>query len=472
MRYVLTILLLMLTGCALTAEPQARPDAVTIPPLEFHPPQVEKVSLANGIHLYLLEDHELPLVEVTAMAAAGSLRVPAGKEGLADLHASLVRAGGAGDMDPAAFDELLEQRAIDLEASADSYTFTIDLSARREDLPVALQALADLVRRPRFDAGRFELLKKQMQESVRRRHDNPGTLARDLLLQQLYPGHPLGRQPTIASLQAVQREDVLAFHHHYLAPDNLWLAVSGDFDAGVLRAELERLFGDWRPAGVRPEPVAPVGPAPAGGIYLAQRPLPQTTVMFGELGVTKDNPDIYALRVMNYILGGGGFNSRLMREIRSNRGLAYSVYSYFQIGRRLPGPFVAGCETKTGSTVEVLELMRSEMERIQNDRVGQQELALARESLANSFIFAFENSHDIVSRQMRLDFYGYPPDYLQRYPERIKAVSAEDVLRVARKYLHPDRQVLVLVGDTEAFAEQLERFGLPVVDATDSENRD
>jgi len=470
MRILTFALALFFAGCAAQPFPKAeRPDAVTIRPLEFHPPRVEKVELANGIRLYLLEDHELPLVEVTAMAAAGSLRVPEGREGLADLHASLVRAGGAGDLSPSAFDELLEQHAIDIEASADSYTFSIDLSTRSQDVDAALRALADLLRRPGFDEGRFDLLKKQMLESIRRRHDNPGTLGRDLLMARLYPGHPLGRRPTVTSVQSLRRDDILAFQNRYLAPDNLWIGVSGDFNAAELRARLERLLGDWRPTGLRPEPVSPVTPPSRAAIHLAGRKIPQTTVLLGEQGVTKDNPDVYALRVMNYILGGGGFNSRLMREVRSNRGLAYSVYSYYQVGRVLPGPFIAGCETKTGSTVEVLELMRSEMERMRRDKVSEQELKLARDSLVNSFVFAFDNSHDIVTRQMRLDFYGYPPDYLERYRERIDAVSADDVLRVARTYLHPERQMVVLVGDAGAFADRLEQFGLPVERVTGQE---
>ena len=201
--------------------------------------------------------------------------------------------------------------------------------------------------------------------------------------------------------------------------------------------------------------------------------MPQTTLLAGEVGITKDAPDLQAVRVMNWILGGGGFNSRLMREVRSNRGLAYSVYSYFQIGRKLPGPFIAGTETKSGTTLEVIRLLREQMARMRQAPVSAAELALAKESLINSFVFAFTDSHAIVSQQLRLDFYGYPADYLQRYRERVAAVTAADVLQAARDHLHPERQALVVVGNPTAFDGDPASLGLPVktVAPAGSDNR-
>ena len=191
--------------------------------------------------------------------------------------------------------------------------------------------------------------------------------------------------------------------------------------------------------------------------------MPQTTILAGEGGIDKDAPDLQAVRVMNWILGGGGFNSRLMREVRSNRGLAYSVYSYFQVGRRLPGPFIAGTETKSATTFEVLRLFRGEMERMRREPVSAAELALAKESLINSFVFAFTDSHEVVSQQLRLDFYHYPADYLQGYRERLAAVTAADVLQAAQDHLHPERQALVVVGDPAAFDGDPAGLGLTIV---------
>ena len=199
-----------------------------------------------------------------------------------------------------------------------------------------------------------------------------------------------------------------------------------------------------------------------GLLQVVAKEVPQSTIMLGDLGLTKDNPDQYPARVMNFILGGGGFNSRLMREIRSDRGLAYSVWSQFQVGRRFPGPVMAGTETKNASVVEVLALMRGIMDRLREQPVSTEELRIARESLVNSFVFSFTDPHAVVAQRMQLDFYAYPADYLSRYQERIAAVDAAAVQRVARDYLRPERQQIVVVGTPDETAASLDNFGLPV----------
>jgi zinc protease len=233
---------------------------------------------------------------------------------------------------------------------------------------------------------------------------------------------------------------------------------------------LEQNFGDWQPRQV-PKQVMPTITRPESGlIQVVTKELPQTTVVIGDLGLTKDDPDQYAVRVFNYILGGGGFNSRMMREIRSKRGLAYSAYSYFQVGRRLPGPFVAGTETKNTSVVPAVMLTREIMSELITNPVSADELQLAKESQINSFVFGFENTHSVVERQMTLTFFDYPEDYLSRYRDHIAAVTAEDVQRVAREFVDLSRQQMVLVGDPEEFRADLEQIGLPIVDVDLDEN--
>jgi len=463
MRRLLLCLPLLLLACTPRLQPAERPEALRYPPLAFKVPQVERLVLPNGIRLYLQEDHELPLVAVTGMFAAGSIDDPADKVGQGGLFASLLRTGGAGNRAPEEVDALLEYYAIDLSVGADDYATSLDMSLRSADLARGLELLADLLRRPRFDAGRLELARRQAQEAVRRQDDVPSSVARRTLDAALFPAHPFGRTPTLATLAAVSRDDLLATWRQRVNPDALWLAVTGDFDRAALLADLQRLFGDWQPSGLATvQELPPLNPPLPPALWLVAKAVPQTTILLGEVGISKDNPDLQAVRVMNYILGGGGFNSRLMREIRSNRGLAYSVYSYYQIGRHLPGPFLAGGETKSGSTVEVLRLMRAEMERLRSQPVSEEELQLARESLVNSFVFAFDNTHDVVTQSMRLDYYGYPADYLETYRDKLSAVTAADVLRVAQRYLDPGQQAIVLVGDPDSFDAPLEGFGLLV----------
>ncbi|MGK2945077.1 MAG: M16 family metallopeptidase [Desulfuromonadales bacterium] len=462
-------IMVILSGCAASL-PQ-HPDQLHYPELAFQLPEVETLVLANGIHLYLKEDKELPLVQMTAMIGSGAMTTPAGKIGFADLFGSTWRTGGAGERTPEALDAYLDFLAADLSASMGPYSSQLDLSLRSEDLEQGVAVLADLLLHPGFATERLELERLQAQEQLRRQNDSPGAISNRLLMAALYPNHYLGYTPTPETLAAVTRQDLIDFHRTYFAPNNLWIAVSGDFDRDNLLRILDDNLGDWTQREVPEQPVPPITRSESGLIQVASKNLPQTTIVIGDLGLTKDHPDQYAARVLNYILGGGGFNSRMMREIRSNRGLAYSAYSYFQIGRRLPGPFVAGTETKNVSVLPSVSLMWEIMEDLRNNPVTDDELQLAKESQINSFVFSFENTHSVVSQQMTLAFFEYPQDYLSRYRDRIAAVTAADVQRVAREFINPSRQQVVLVGNPEEFSGGLAEFDLPVVEVDLDESR-
>ncbi|OGR29552.1 MAG: hypothetical protein A2091_13225 [Desulfuromonadales bacterium GWD2_61_12] len=469
--YLLLLTLLVLTACRggkppavppTEPAPLTRPDQVATPPLVFKVPVVETLRLPNGIRLYLKEDHELPLVEVTVMIGAGDIGDAAAKVGQGDLFAATLRSGGAGKRAPAEVDELLEQLAADFSVGMDSYATTLSLSLQSADLETGMALLADFLRRPAFAGERLELARRQQLEGVRRQNDEPQAIAARALAKAIYGDHPLGRSPTEATLTAVNRDDLLDFHGRYFHPDNTWLAISGDFDRIRLLTLLLDTLGDWPTVTFVPQPL-PAVTAPARPVLLlADRDLPQSVIQFGQLGIDKSAPDLEAVRVMNYILGGGGFNSRLMREVRSNRGLAYSVHSYFQVGRRLPGPFIAQSETKSASTLEVVQLMRQLMAEMRNRPVTAAELQLAQESLVNSFVFAFNNSHEVVTQAQRLDFYGYPADYLSGFRERVMAVTATTVLAAARERLQPEAMTLVVVGRAKDFAAPATTLGLPV----------
>jgi zinc protease len=457
--------LVSFTGCAVAPLPE-HPDQLHYPALDFQLPEVETLVLDNGIRLYLKEDNELPLVQMTAMIGSGGMTTPADRIGFAGLFGSVWRTGGAGDRTPEELDIHLDYLAADMGASMGPYSAQLDLSMRSEDLEQGVAVLGDLLRRPKFAVERLELARLQAQEHVRRQNDSPGAISRRLLLAALYPHHYLGYSPTQETLAAITRQDLIDFHQTYFAPNNLWIAVSGDFDRENLLQILEDDFGDWSRQEVPKQQLPPITRSDSGSIHVAAKVLSQTTIMIGDLGLTKDNPDQYAVRVLNYILGGGGFNSRMMREIRSNRGLAYSAYSYFQIGRRLPGPFIAGTETKNVSVAPAISLTREIMEDLRDNPVTDEELQLAKESQINSFVFGFENTHSVVNRQMTMAFFDYPKDYLAGYRDRIAAVTAVDVQRAAREFINLSRQQIVLVGNAEEFGNELEQFGLPIVEVS------
>ncbi len=455
------LLPLLLIGCTLSP-PSPRPDQLSFPPLVFDLPHVEKLELPNGIRLYLKEDRELPLVEVTALVGVGAIGDPLEKTGLTGLFAETLRTGGAGDLSPEALDETLEMLAAELSVAGDTYATSLELSLRSEDLETGLGVLSDLLLRPRFSPERLDLARRRAKEAVRRQNDDPGEIAGRTLRRAVYGDHPLGRTPTEETLNAVGRDDLLERHRRHFHPENLRLAVSGDFDRALLLSVLEKLFGDWEQGKGVSQEIPALTAEFRPSVLVASKEIPQTTILMGHLGIDKESPDLYATRVMNFILGGGGFNSRLMREVRSDRGLAYSVYSYYQVGRRLPGLFVAGCETKSSSTLEAAGLMRQIMTGMRERVVDPDELALAKESLINSFVFSFTDSHAVVTQTMTLDFYGYPDGYLESYRDRLAAVEAEDVLAAARRHLRPEELAVVLVGDDKAFDAPPGKLGLPV----------
>lgn len=462
-RVILCCLTVLLVGCAqpVTTQ-QVRPDQLSFPELKFSFPEVEKQQLSNGMKLYLKQDHELPLVDMTLMIGGGSIEDPLDKTGLSQLFAATLETGGAGDMSPLELEAELEAMAAQLSVSSSSYQITVNLSLHQQDLQRGIEILADLLRRPRFDKERMELARKQLLESIHRQNDDPGLLAARLLSEAVYPQHPFGSTPQVTVVENFTREDLLQAQQRCLQPDNIWVAVSGAVEKDNIVTLLNQNFADWQATEQATIQLPKLPPAPTGRVLVAEKDIPQTSIMLGHPGIDKDNPDLFALRVANYILGGGGFNSRMMREIRSNRGLTYSVYSYFKIGRRLPELFIAGSETKCESTAEVVTLMQQLIEQIREQPVSVAELDLAKQSLINSFIFAFSDTHSIVSRKVRLDFFDYPHNYLETYRENVAAVTIEDVQRVARQYLHPDKLQIVLVGDSKTFSGDLESFGLPV----------
>jgi len=453
-------LLISLAACAPSLP--KHPEQLSYPELEFQLPEVDRLELANGIRLYLKQDDELPLVQLTALVGSGSIGVPTRLAGFAEIYAEAWRTGGTADISPSRLESRLDQLAADLNASMGTYSSQLDLSIRAEDFVEGLQIVADLLRSPGFSSTSLELARLKAIENVRRQNDLPGAVAQRLLLASLYPGHPLGVSPTTDSLERIRRSHLQQFHARHFRPNNLLLAVSGDFDRDQLLQQLAAAFGDWPVGPLDDQPLPPVPESGGGAVQVVDKDLAQATIRIGDIGLTKDNPDQYAVRVMNFILGGGGFNSRLMQEIRSDRGLAYSVYSYFQIGRRLPGPFIAATETRNQEASRVLALIHEIMRDLRENRVSDEELRIARDSLVNSFVFGFDDSHAVVSQQMRLDLFDYPQDYLQRYRDRIAAVTPADVQRVARRYLLPDRQKIVLVGRADVFDEELERSGLNI----------
>ncbi|ACH37713.1 zinc-dependent peptidase lipoprotein, M16 family [Citrifermentans bemidjiense Bem] len=463
------ILLAFTAGCSTMQGSAAKPDApqaqqlaqprnMSFPPLNFKLPKSDRVQLKNGMIVYLLQDRELPIVNLTSYLNAGSIYEPEEKVGLAALTGAVLRSGGTLKTPPEQLDRELEFMASSIESSINSDHAGVSFSTLSVNLDKTLALFAEILKEPAFDPARVEIAKSHAFEGIRRQNDDPKEIAGRELARAIYADHPLGRIPTIATVKAVTREDMVEFQKRYFYPANMILAVSGDFDREKLLQSLEKLFADW------PNRNAPFPPVPkpneelTPAVLHVQKDVNQSVIRMGHLGIDKNNPDLYAIKVMDYILGGG-FTSRLTQEIRSNQGLAYNVDSYFEVGRRFKGSFVAETETKSESTVKAITLLNAIITGMTQAEVSDEELKLAKDSIINSFIFGFDRSSTVVNQQARLEFYGYPEGYLEHYRDNIARVTRADVLRVARQYLRPDAMKLVVVGNEKKFDQPLSLFG-------------
>lgn len=438
---------------------KATPRTMTFPALRFEIPATERVILECGMPVYLLKDTELPIINITAMVRVGSVYEQSSKSGLSALVGSVMRSGGAGGLAPEKMDDELEFMASAVESSIGADMGTLSLTALTKNFSRTLQIFSDILLRPDFDEKRIGIARRHMIEGVRRQNDDPKEIAGREIEKAIFAGHPLGDKVTYSSLDNISRQDIVGFHRRFYRTDNVILAVSGDFDRDALLKELNAAF----PAAQKREALAlPEVPQPEqlfkGEILYGRKDVNQSVIRMGHLGLKKDSPDIYAVRVLDYILGGS-FTSRLTMEIRTNQGLAYSVGSHFDIGRLFLGSFIAETETKAESTVKAISLMRDIITGIAKEPVTDQELNAARKYLINSFIFGFTSPASIVTQRARLEYYGYPDGYLERYRDNIARVSKTDVLNAARKYLHPEVFKLVVVGDESKFDKPLSSLG-------------
>jgi predicted Zn-dependent peptidase len=438
---------------------RANPRDMTFPELRFQIPRAERIVLQCGMPVYLLRDTELPIISVTAMVHTGSVYDPSGKYGLAGLTGSAMRNGGAGGLAPDKLDDELEFMASSVESGITVDMGTVSMTTLTRNLERSLGIFRDVLLHPDFNEKRLELIRRQMIEAVRRQNDDPKEIGDRELLRAIYAGHPLGKIADMTSLRAITRHDVIAFHRRFFRKDNMILAVSGDFRRDDIIARLNRLFGEERQETAPPEAEIP---QPATGfqqeILFARKDVGQSVIRMGHLGITKDSPDLYAIRILDYILGGS-FTSRLTMEIRTNRGLAYNVESHFDIGRRFTGAFIAETETKAESTIKAISLMEEIIAGMTREEVGDQELKSAKEYMINSFMFGFTSPATVVTQRARLEFFGYPDNYLETYRDNIARVTKQDVLSAARKHLRPDAFKIVVVGDPARFDKPLTTFG-------------
>lgn len=461
-----------LTGCSVLAprgaatppRPLARdlayPDLRPAPP-----PDVRRVELPNGLTILLAADRTLPVIRATARVGVGTVHDPADHVGLAAIAAPTMRAGGAGALAPDALDRALDDVGASVEAFAGEDAVTVSMRTLSDHADAVLPLFAAVLRAPRFDAGRLAIARTAARDAVSRRNDSPDEIAQRALFQTLYGADsPYGRTTEYWTVDAVDAGDAAAWHARHVVPANTRIAVWGDFDPDDMARRLTEAFGDWTtPAGWAAAPTperTPAADAP-GLVFVEKDDVNQSTILVGHAGtVRRDHPDYAALVVMNEILGGG-FSSRLVQTVRTDLGLAYSVFGVYTAGYDAPGVFYGGAGTQSARTIEATEAIARIIREMQSAPPTERELDLAKQSYLNAVVFQSDTRAKVLGRMLTLDAYGYPADFVDGLNARIAAVTADDVLRVARQYLTPDRTTTVVVGRSADFGASLTRLGTP-----------
>jgi predicted Zn-dependent peptidase len=445
---------------AATTAAAADPRALRYPPLSISFPQPKTITLSNGLVVRLLEDHDLPIVDVAFFARGGSVYDSDDRAGLAFLAMHAMRTGGTAALGPDEVDERLETLPADIDLGADDDALSGSLSCLKDRFPEALAIFAGMLRQPRFDTDRLESERGRVLESIRRRWDDPGAISHLLFARLVYgEDSPWARLPTAETIGRISRDDLAAFQKRYLRPGNLRLAVSGDFEPKEMQRLLEKAFGGWCCGKADLPPVAKVAERPLSGVWVVERPLTQSSIALGHLGVTRFDPDKFPLSIVNEVLGEGGFTSRLMKEVRSARGLAYSVSGGVGIDSDR-GLFEIRCRTRADATVQAVEAIRDVVRHFRDEGPTEEESREAKESQTNSFVFTVDGTPAFMRQFLYYEHYGYPPDYLRTWRDKLAAVTREDAGRAARRHLQPEGMVILVVGNPKAFDRPLDSLGL------------
>lgn len=431
----------------------AHPRDLKYPTLTYTPPKAEKYRhvLSNGAVAYLVEDHDLPLINVSITIRTGEYLDPAGKDGLASLAGSQVRAGGTTTKTAEQFDEAADFLAAQISSSMGSTQGSASLNSLSKNIDEGLALFFDMLKNPGFQTDRLALAKSQILQQMERRNDNT-TSIENREWGRLLRGddHFSNKFSTKASVESITRDDLIAFHKKYYQPGAFIFAVSGDFNTSEMIAKLEADMKGWEFSKVNvpevPKPTATLTP----GVYAVQKAdVNQGRVSIGHIGATRDTPDSYALSIMNNILGGGAFTSRITSRVRSDEGLAYSAGSSFGLGVYYPGDFRAFFQSKSATCAQAAQIVLEEINRIRTTQVSAEELETAVNQAIETFPRVFATASQIAGTFAQDEYTNRPKDYWDTYRARIKAVTTDEVLRVAQQYLAPDKLVFLFVGNLD-----------------------
>jgi zinc protease len=433
------------------------PPIGALPP--FHPQEPKRIALPHGLVIFLQEDHELPTIDGIARIRGGSRSEPAAKVGLVSLYGEVWRTGGSKAQTGDQLDDYLEIRAAKVETSGNADSTIISLACLKEDFDDTFKVFADLLRDPEFREDKLDLAKREMFDAISRRNDEAGGIAGRESLKLAYgAANPYARVPEYATVGAVTRRDLVDWHHTYIHPNNIIVGFVGDFDSAKMEATLRKAFGGWANGAAAKAPEIKFESAKPGFYQIKKEDVNQSSIHMVGLGTTRNNPDYYAIEVFNEAMGGG-FSARLIQSLRTAQGLAYAVGG--GIGTRFdhPGVLQFAMSTKSATTVEAIQGLYAEMDKLKTSPITDAEIARSKDSILNAFVFNFDSPEKVLRERMAYEYYGYPADFLERYRAGIEKVTTADVARVAGKYVHKDQLAVLVVGNTTEFDKPLSSLG-------------
>jgi zinc protease len=474
MRFAVALLPMLLSTFAANAQSApAKPETTTkpagtaqpwkkiaIPPLHaFKPVQPRRIELSNGLVIFLQEDHELPFINGTILIRGGSRDEPDAKVGLVSIYGETWRTSGTATVDGDKLDDQLEAKAASIETAGGSASTSITWSSLKGDFDTVFAATMDLLLHPTFKADKLQLAKGQAETGIARRNDDASGISTREAVKLVYGAHnPYARRPEYATVDAITLDDLKAWHDKTVMPNNIIIGVSGDFDGAAMEAKLRAAF-EPLPRGEKFESAKVTFTDPKESVnFVEKSDVNQSNVVIVGLGTERSNPDYYALSVMNEIFSGG-FGSRVVQNVRTKLGLAYSVSGNFSAAYDHPGIFYVLAATKSDSTVAATQAMLAEIGRLKTEPPTPAELSKAKDQVLNSFIFHYDSPDKTLSEQVTLAFYGYPADTLEKYKAGIEKVTAADVTRVANKYIDVSKLAIIAVGNEAEIKPPLSTLG-------------
>jgi zinc protease len=443
-----------------------RPEKLSFPPLTYEPPAPEKfrVPLKSGAIAYIVPDKELPLVNITLYVHTGEYVQPAGKEGLTELTGYLLARGGAKSKTAEELEERLAFLAANLNSSIGETEGSVGLNLLSKDLDEGLAILREVLSAPRFQDDKIALRKQQLLQAMQERNDDSSSIeGRERAFLAFGEDFWANHYSTAASVNSITRTDIEQFHRKWFHPANFVLAVSGDFDRDKMQQKLETLFADWPFKGETAPPIPTNTTFAAPGVYLINKDVNQGRVNMMLPGIKRDNPDYFNVIIMNDILGGGGFVSRIMNSVRSDEGLAYDAHSSFPGGVYYPQTFTAGFQSKSRTVAYAASIVLNEIKKMSAQPVTDQELKTSKAGFIDRFPRTFATKAQIANTFATDEFtgrYAKDPEFWKKFRSRIQAVDKDTIAAVAKKYLLPEKLVILVVGQKDEI--QLGHPGHPV----------